>query len=109
MSEDNKEAVAKRRFYNTTDGPITMDDEGHILGGFEHGSYAPTDQTRTAVTDGNLIDKGDVDAEEEEGDHEVKAPAETPLVPPAATPESNPDNDKTNKSANKGRTSGKVK
>ena len=42
--------------YNTTDGPVVVTDEGHMIGGREHGKVDPElDVVKAAVESGSLI------------------------------------------------------
>ena len=113
MSEDKKEAVL-HRFYNTTDSPVLMDDDGHTLGGFEHGPFDPmAEPTMKALAEGRLIDKGPVKEDDPESQQQSVAGTKNAPQEDADNAEGTKSNgdktdDKSNKSA-KGRTSGKVK
>lgn len=68
--------MSKRRYYNTTDTPYTMDAAGHVLGGRESGEFDSSSQITRGLEAGKLIDRGEVEekTEEEGGRNEVAPP-----------------------------------
>lgn len=74
--------MSKHRYYNTTDSPYTMDAEGHVLGGGEHGVFESSNQIRLGLKFNKLLDKGEVEEDEtEENASEVTVKDAAPSEP----------------------------
>jgi len=102
--------VKKRRYYNTTDSSYTMDAAGHVLGGGETGTFESSHQIRLGVESGKLIDKGEV--EEENNSEEVDTRSgvlsggpQDYEVPPSSDGESNKSGEEAPASESKKKTS----
>lgn len=57
--------MSKHRYFNSTDGQVVIDDDGHIIGGQETDEFEETTQVAKAVKMKLLIDLGEVEGEEE--------------------------------------------
>lgn len=57
-----------RLVFNPTDGPLTVDAEGHVLGGGEWGSVESTDPTSRLLLDGGTLVETAVPATASEAD-----------------------------------------
>lgn len=85
----------KHRYYNTTDSSYTMDAQGHVLGGGESGTFASSDQINRGLASGKLVDKGEVEEENEseERNDDARSVAPSPEDMVTNTGDDTPDED----------------